>query len=104
MLQADSFERRQLPLEGDAMTVLCPYTYALRSLHLIKETGYRQTPLLHHTDLLTIKDFGIDEDHGGAAILRNVHHQKTLVHIDLRSGKTDTGRGIHRLEHVIDQS
>jgi hypothetical protein len=36
--------------------------------------------------------------------LAQVDHQHALRNVHLRRGETDTGRGVHRLEHVVDQS
>jgi hypothetical protein len=37
-------------------------------------------------------------------LLRHVDHHEALVHVDLAGGEADAGRGIHGLEHVIDQA
>ena len=40
---------------------------------------------------------------GSLRALADVDHQQALVHVDLRGRQADAGRGVHGLEHVVDQ-
>ena len=57
-----------------------------------------------------IEDLRVDEDAGLAdrlalfrLLLLKVDHQHALGNADLDGGEADSGRGVHRVEHVVDQ-
>src|SRR5690606_28746103 len=94
----------RVELERLAVAVERPDLDSLGSLDVLVEPGNGQTALLVGLAAVGGQDFRIDEAIRLVARLGHVDHDDALVNVDLRRSKADAGRGIHRLEHVLDQT
>ena len=74
------------------------------TLDVVEELGDREAPLLGRRGLLReLEDLGVDHDDRvlGLVFLGEVHDDDALHLADLRRGKADARRFVHRLEHVL---
>ena len=67
------------------------------------DTGHRQTALVHRFFSLLGDDLRVDQRQRLTAVFRGVDHDHTAQIVDLHRSQTDSGCGIHGLEHVIDE-
>jgi hypothetical protein len=81
---------------------LRPGTNRHGALHLIENSGDRQTSLLGHPFSFGLDDLGIAEHSRFRSPFGNVHDNQTFMEIDLGRGESDSWGGIHGLEHVFD--
>src|SRR5690606_30431539 len=70
---------------------------------LVVYPRHRQAPLLHLLDAFSREDFRIDQHERLIARLADIDDDNALVHVDLRRRQPNTRRGVHGLEHVVDQ-
>ena len=73
------------------------------TLHFLVITGHRQAAFLGDRHAVLLEDLRVDEDVRIFLVGRHVRDEQAPVNVDLRRGKADAWRGIHGLEHVVDQ-
>src|SRR4051812_12893746 len=75
-----------------------------RPHNLIEHARHRQAAFFERRLILARAQYlGIDEDERLGPLLRHVNDQQALVEVHLSGGEAYPGRGIHRLEHVVDE-
>src|SRR6185437_3396677 len=102
VLDADGENLLAVPLEEVAVAVLGTDTDPRGALHLLEIAGNGKAALLRGDLALPGQNLRVDEDQRIVVLGRDIDHQQALVHVDLRRGKANAGRGIHGLQHVID--
>jgi hypothetical protein len=92
-------------LEPLAFDVLRTYLDPGGALYLLANLGEAETALLFDLLTLTLDDLGVDEHDLLFRVLleADVDDSEALRDTDLRCGKADALRGVHRLEHLIDE-
>src|SRR5690606_29551679 len=105
-LVLDALREQPVRLELERLAVLVerPDLDPLGPLDELVQPRDGQTPLLEALAAVRGEDFRVDEAARLIAPLGHVDHDDALVNVDLRRSKADAGRGIHRLEHVLDQA
>ena len=76
---------------------------ALRALHVFEDAGERQAPFLGFPDTGGPSDFGIDKAQRLASLRGDVDRHDAFRRVNLRRSQTDSTRGVHCFEHVVDQ-
>ncbi len=76
-----------------------------RSRHGGIESGNAEAALFLELHAFLLDEFRVDEDQQivGLVAEREIDDENPERHADLRGGEADARRGVHRLDHVVDQ-
>ena len=103
MLHAYRMQALEVALEVLSIPILGAHPHALCALDLLEHLGNRQAPFLGLRCALAAQDLRVDVHLRLVLGIAHIDHQQRLMHVDLRGRKPDARRGVHGLEHVIDQ-
>ena len=103
MLNADREQSFRIQLERTTFPVQSSDSDALSPLNLVIDARHRKATLLELRRAALGNDLRIDQHEELITRLRDVDHDDSLVHVQLRGGQADAGSRVHGLRQIADE-